>query len=452
MKKDFQFSWGDNQQNSFEILKEKLMTTPILQYPDFSLPFILYTDASGTGLGAVLAQKINKKDHVIAYASRSMSKPERNYSITDQECLAVVWGIQHFHHYLISQPFTVVTDHSALKWLQTCKIPNSGRRARWIMHLQSYKFEIQHRPGKSNTNADALSRMYEQYEDHEISSEEQEVHCLLATTTEDKKGKGRAEEILVNLEQLGKFYARKFEDTHLDKEFDKPMGSVQHDTWEKPFQQQDWEPVVDEQKYTYEQDSWGEPMENSKGYYLNEKQDWNWESDNDWGNNYPNENVQQQRFLDSDEFIRVTQRGDDSYAYGYGYNTENLQQLYSQNIAIRQVIGGQSYTSGNGQCDGGCDTMNHHIHTYCRVCKRNLPYGTTIHQCNVPSYNHEFVMNPEYLNNQPWWDESLVQNDSLVESLAEMKENINRQIDEIYRTPGLKKVHINFRLVVDEQQ
>jgi hypothetical protein len=230
------------------------MTTPILQYPDFSLPFILYTDASGTGLGAVLAQKINKKDHVIAYASRSMSKSERNYSITDQECLAVVWGIQHFHHYLISQSFTVVTDHSALKWLQTCKIPNSGRRARWIMHLQSYKFDIQHRPGKSNTNADALSRMYEQAEDYEISPEEQEVHCLLANTT-DKKGKGRAEQMDINLEQLGKFYARKFEDVHLDQDYDEPMGSVQHDTWDKPFSQMDWEPEQ-EQKYIYEEEGW----------------------------------------------------------------------------------------------------------------------------------------------------------------------------------------------------
>ena len=198
-------------------MKEKLTTTPILQYPDFSLPFILYTDASDTGLGAVLAQKINKKDHVIAYASRSMNKTEQNYSITDQECLAVVWAIQHFHHYLVSQPFTIVTDHSALKWLQTCKIPNSERRARWIMHLQNYKFDIQHRPGKSNANADALSRMYDHDEEHEVSTEEQEVHCFLATTTTDKKGKGRAEEIKIDLKGLEKFYARKFEDTHLDQ-------------------------------------------------------------------------------------------------------------------------------------------------------------------------------------------------------------------------------------------
>jgi hypothetical protein len=197
-------------------------------------------------------------------------------------------------------------------------------------------------------------------------------------------------------------------------------------------------------------------MENSKGYYLNGKQDWDWESENDWGNNYPNDvqpqQQQQQNFNDQEEFIRVTQRGDDSYAYGYGYNTESLRRLYSQNIAIRQVIAGQPYTRGNGQCDSSCNIEEHHIHTYCRVCKNNLPYGTTIHQCNVPSYNHEFAMNPEYLNNQPWWDESLLQEETLTESVTEMKNRINQRIDEIYQTPGLRKVHIDFRIIVEEQQ
>jgi hypothetical protein len=65
----------------------------------------------------------NKNEHVIAYASKSMNKAEQNYPITDQECLAVVWAIRNFHHYLSSKPFTVVTDHSALKWLRTLKIP-----------------------------------------------------------------------------------------------------------------------------------------------------------------------------------------------------------------------------------------------------------------------------------------------------------------------------------------
>jgi hypothetical protein len=86
-----------------------------------------------------------------------MNKAEKNYPITDQECLAVIWAVKHYQHYLGLKPFTLVTDHSALKWLQTSKLPK-GRRARWVMELQQYEFEIKHRPGKHNANADALSR------------------------------------------------------------------------------------------------------------------------------------------------------------------------------------------------------------------------------------------------------------------------------------------------------
>ena len=110
------------------------MEAPILQYPDFSKPFLIYTDASGTGLGAVLSQLNDEgKECVIAYASRSLNKAECNYGITDQECLAVVWAVKHFEQYLGLLPFKVVTDHSALKFLQTADMP-SGKRARWIMY------------------------------------------------------------------------------------------------------------------------------------------------------------------------------------------------------------------------------------------------------------------------------------------------------------------------------
>jgi hypothetical protein len=171
LKKDIPFIWTQKQQTAFERLKEMLIKSPVLVYPDFEQPFILYTDASGTGLGAMLSQlQDDGKEHVIAYASRSLNQAEQNYSVTDQECLAIVWAIEHFHHYLELQPFEVVTDHSALKWLKTSKIPK-GRRARWMMKLQLYNFTIRHRPGKINTNADALSRMYEQ--------EENIVECFL---------------------------------------------------------------------------------------------------------------------------------------------------------------------------------------------------------------------------------------------------------------------------------
>ena len=160
LKKDQPFEWKRSQQIAFDRLKEHLIRKPILQYPDFNLPFVLFTDASKTGLGAVLSQKKDGKEYVVAYASRTTNKAEENYSITDLECLAVVWAIRHFQHYLF-RPFVVITDHAALKWLQTSKMPK-GRRARWIMELQQYHFSIEHQPGKTNANADALSRMYEE--------------------------------------------------------------------------------------------------------------------------------------------------------------------------------------------------------------------------------------------------------------------------------------------------
>src|SRR5262249_24118346 len=113
LKKETPFHWDDEQQNAFDHLKKCLMNAPTLQYPDFERPFVLYTDASGTGLGAVLSQKDDdNKERVIAYASRSLNKAERNYGITDKECLAIIWAVKHFEQYLGLLPFQVVTDHS----------------------------------------------------------------------------------------------------------------------------------------------------------------------------------------------------------------------------------------------------------------------------------------------------------------------------------------------------
>src|SRR5436190_14867991 len=124
LKKDAIYEWGIKQQTAFDRLKEMLTKAPVLRYPDFEKAFIIYTDASGIGLGAVLSQiQENRKEGVIAYASRSLNQAERNYPITDQECLAVIWAIKHFQHYLGLKPFMIITDHSALKWLQTSKLP-----------------------------------------------------------------------------------------------------------------------------------------------------------------------------------------------------------------------------------------------------------------------------------------------------------------------------------------
>ena len=159
-QKDKPFHWGKDQQKALDILKEKLTNHPILQYPDYNKQFILKTDASGKGLGAVLSQLNDKgKEVVIEYASRGLRGAERNYPITDLECLAIKWAItERFHKYLIGREFIAVTDHSALKTLMTAKLIK-GKRARWAMKLQQYTFKIKHRSGKSNKDADALSRL-----------------------------------------------------------------------------------------------------------------------------------------------------------------------------------------------------------------------------------------------------------------------------------------------------
>jgi hypothetical protein len=152
--------WGEKQEKSFQTLKEKLCTTPVLAYPDFEKEFILYTDASGYALGAILSQKDeDEKEHVIYYASKSLTDAEKNYSTTELECYAVVWAVEKFHYYLDGKKFKVITDHYALKWLE--KNALKGRRARWILRLQPYfgNMEIIYKEGRKHKNADALSRI-----------------------------------------------------------------------------------------------------------------------------------------------------------------------------------------------------------------------------------------------------------------------------------------------------
>ena len=151
-------SWTPECQKAFDKLKTALTTAPILRYPDFSSPFRLATDASDDGLGAVLTQLDDKKvEHVIGYASRALNNAECHYSVTERECLGVVWAVKHYHFYLVGTHFTPLTDHSALKWLIALKDPN-GKFARWALSIQEYDFEVVHRPGRQHKNADAMSR------------------------------------------------------------------------------------------------------------------------------------------------------------------------------------------------------------------------------------------------------------------------------------------------------
>lgn len=154
------YHWDETCQQAFEELKLKLTTTPTLAHPDYSKPFLLYTDASGVGLGAVLAQHDDEgKEHPIIYLSRTLTPAESNYTITELECLAIVWSVRKLHAYLDGVKFTLITDHSALQWLFDFRGTNR-RLVRWSMELQPYRewMTIKYREGRVHLNADPLSR------------------------------------------------------------------------------------------------------------------------------------------------------------------------------------------------------------------------------------------------------------------------------------------------------
>jgi hypothetical protein len=140
------FVWDNECHNAFLKLKEKLTSTPVLGHPDFSKEFILDTDASKDAIGAILSQVQDGHEKVIAYASRTMSKSERNYCVTRKELLAVVHFVKLFRHFLEGRKFRVRTDHSSLKWLLRFKHPE-GQLARWLEVLNTYDMQIEHRPG-----------------------------------------------------------------------------------------------------------------------------------------------------------------------------------------------------------------------------------------------------------------------------------------------------------------
>ena len=157
------FVWTPECKEAFTQLQQRLIESPVLEYPDFAKAFtLLETDASAMGLGAVLSQRGTDGNlHSVAYASRALAPQEKRYPITELETVAVVWAaVSHFHAYLYGHDVHVFTDHSAVK--AVLETPNpSGKHARWwskIFGSGVRNIDITYRAGKENTNADALSR------------------------------------------------------------------------------------------------------------------------------------------------------------------------------------------------------------------------------------------------------------------------------------------------------
>ncbi|KAK5906849.1 hypothetical protein CesoFtcFv8_004757 [Champsocephalus esox] len=162
---------------AFHDIQGSLSKKPVLYSPNFDEHFILQTDASDRGLGAVLLQGSSDNRHPVAYISRKLFPREVRYSTVEKEALAIKWALDSLRYYLLGREFTLDTDHKALQWMGRMKDTN-GRITRWYLALQPFRFNIQHIPGKDNVTADYLSRCF--------SESLEGGECVMATATQGK--------------------------------------------------------------------------------------------------------------------------------------------------------------------------------------------------------------------------------------------------------------------------
>ncbi|XP_024015893.1 uncharacterized protein LOC112089147 [Eutrema salsugineum] len=156
--KDAKFEFTDECLAAFEQIKHALISAPIVQPPDWNLPFEVMCDASDFAVGAVLGQKKDKKLHAIYYASRTLDDAQRNYATTEKELLAVVFAFEKFRPYLVGSKVIVHTDHSSLKYFMQKK-DAKPRLLRWVLLLQEFDIEVKDKKGVENGVADHLSRI-----------------------------------------------------------------------------------------------------------------------------------------------------------------------------------------------------------------------------------------------------------------------------------------------------
>ncbi|GAU25035.1 hypothetical protein TSUD_155090 [Trifolium subterraneum] len=152
LKRD-NFHWNDSSKFAFETLKQALASAPVLALPDFTKKFVVETDASGTGIGAVLMQE----KHPIAYISKSLGPKHRAMSVYERELLAIIYAVQKWGAYLSHAPFIIKTDQKSIKHILDQKL-NTPFQQTWVSKLMGFEFEIQYKEGSTNTAADALSR------------------------------------------------------------------------------------------------------------------------------------------------------------------------------------------------------------------------------------------------------------------------------------------------------
>lgn len=174
------FKWTPECQQAFEEIKRLFTKPPILAHPDFNKPFEVECDASQTQIGMVLNQRNDQGiPRPIHFASKLLSKTEQNYSATERECLAVITAVNIFRPYLYGRPFTIITDHKALVWLDKHKNDKS-KLMKWSLELQEYDYQIIYRLGTDGYNVDALSRL-------SIAPEETKMNEMEVNTTMTEK-------------------------------------------------------------------------------------------------------------------------------------------------------------------------------------------------------------------------------------------------------------------------
>lgn len=153
------FAWESEQERAFEELKRSLAALPYLKQPNFKMPFELHCDAAtSAGIAVILCQRYEDTPYPLSFASRSVTKFEKNYSIRELKALAIVFGVKKFRMYLECNHFTIYTDHSSLQWLLQTDADKQPRLWRWCLLLQAYDFTVVYVPGKTNHAADAISR------------------------------------------------------------------------------------------------------------------------------------------------------------------------------------------------------------------------------------------------------------------------------------------------------
>ena len=186
IKGAFQQRWNEICDEAFNSLKVALTTAPILGYADYTQPFVVETDASHLGLGAVLSHDQNGRRVVIGFASRRLRPPERQYSAMKLEMLALKWAVtSKFRSYLYAGTFVVYTDNNPLKYLRTAKL--GAVEQRWAAELAPFNFSVEYRADRSNANADALSRQThdttDELSDNDNDDDVQQICAMHAAST-----------------------------------------------------------------------------------------------------------------------------------------------------------------------------------------------------------------------------------------------------------------------------